>query len=163
MGSARENKVASGEVANQNQNRNVGYAEKVNLEEAERPQYKKIYTNENQRVSSRTKNTKNEDEKCPFALLALLGLLGVAGIVLGTLFGIGIIGGLNGPLAQANLQASTNLPANTQPTVDGKSVVPVAPSKDGAEKTTNQTKIIPNISTTPSEAGPQKTDNTAGK
>lgn len=84
--------------------------------------------------------------------------------MLGTLFGIGIIGGLNGPLAQANLQqASTNLPATTQPTVDGKPVVPVAPSKDGAEKTTNQTKIIPNISTTPSEAGPQKTDNTAGK
>ncbi len=40
--------------------------------------------------------------------------------MLGTLFGIGIIGGLNGPLAQANLQqASTNLPATKPNGSDG--------------------------------------------
>lgn len=114
-----ERQVIGQTTTNQNVTQTIKYAEANLEEEAERPQYKKLYANDSQRVSSRTKTAVKDEAKCPIALLVFLGLIGLAGIVLGTLFGLGIIGGLKGPNIQSSetptapsTHPATNLPAN---------------------------------------------------
>lgn len=75
-----------------------GYQQEI-IEEYERPQYQRLYNN--QRVEERRQAPLHDEEVkksgcCGFPCWALLGLLGLIGLVLGLLFGLGVIGGLRG-------------------------------------------------------------------
>lgn len=68
----------------------------------ERPQYKKVYSNktmskrEEGAVGGGYSEERDRDCCCPLWLIALLACLALTGLVLGLLFGLGVIGGKGG-------------------------------------------------------------------
>ena len=70
------------------------------VEEIDRPHYQKLHTSPGYRYDRvAAENAKRNPKKscCSPCCWALWGLLGLAGVVLGMLFGLGVIGGLNKP------------------------------------------------------------------
>lgn len=92
--------------------------------EVERPQYQKLYSNTsggrasanydaNARVSGDAGLGKKKS-KCHPALLGLLGFLALAGIILGILFGTGVLGGKgSGEPGEYTTVEGQEYPANT--------------------------------------------------
>ena len=63
----------------------------------DRPHYQKLYSNrrtDERREAPVTEETAKPNKCCGTPCWALLGLLGLIGVILGMLFGLGVIGGL---------------------------------------------------------------------